>query len=103
MGRKLPPKVINPNSKTNSVDRQERGKREKEKKRKHKGEKKKKKKRGTGRSSLKFSVFRRSESVARELKLVYSTRATNRFQEQWDFVLHPPRGSGFLLLRYLYI
>ena len=67
MGRKLPPKVINPNSKINSVDRQERGKREKEKKRKHKGEKKKK--RGTGRSSLKFSVFRRSEFGSPRIKV----------------------------------
>ena len=31
-------------------------------------------------------------SVARELKLVYSTRATSRHQERKDSVLHTPRG-----------
>ena len=31
-------------------------------------------------------------SVARELKLVYSMRATSRYQEQKDSVLHTPRG-----------
>ena len=34
-------------------------------------------------------------SVARELKLVYSTRATSRYQEREDLVLHAPRGRGF--------
>ena len=34
-------------------------------------------------------------SVARELKLVYSTRATSRYQERKDSVLHAPRGRGF--------
>ena len=34
-------------------------------------------------------------SLARELKLVYSTRATTRYQEQKDSVLHARRGRGF--------
>ena len=34
-------------------------------------------------------------SVIRELKLVYSTRATSRYQERKDSVLHAPRGRGF--------
>ena len=34
-------------------------------------------------------------SVARELKLVYSTRVTSRYQERKDLVLHAPRGRGF--------
>ena len=33
--------------------------------------------------------------VARELKLVYSTKATSRYQERKDSVLHAPRGRGF--------
>ena len=39
--------------------------------------------------------FEGRSSVARELKLVYSTRATSRYQEQEDSVLHAPRGRGF--------
>ena len=34
-------------------------------------------------------------SVTRELKLVYSTRATSRYQEWEDSLLHAPRGRGF--------
>ena len=34
-------------------------------------------------------------SVAQELKLVYSTRATSRYQERKDSVFHAPRGRGF--------
>ena len=34
----------------------------------------------------------RRSSVARELKLVYSTRATSRYEERKDSVLHSPRG-----------
>ena len=34
-------------------------------------------------------------SVARELKLVYSTRAMSRYQERKDSVLHAPRGRAF--------
>ena len=34
-------------------------------------------------------------SVAREVKLVYSTRATTRYQERKDSVLHTSRGRGF--------
>ena len=34
-------------------------------------------------------------SVARKLKLVYLTRATIRYQERKDLVLHAPRGRGF--------
>ena len=33
--------------------------------------------------------------VARELKLVYSTRVTSRYQERKDSVLHAPRCRGF--------
>ena len=33
--------------------------------------------------------------VAREVKLVYSTGSTNRYQERKDSVLHTPRGRGF--------
>ena len=34
-------------------------------------------------------------SVARELKLVYLTRATSRYQEREDSMFHAPRGRGF--------
>ena len=34
-------------------------------------------------------------SIARELKLVYSTRATSSYQEREDLVLQAPRGRGF--------
>ena len=34
-------------------------------------------------------------SVAREAKLVYSTRTTSRYQERKDSVLHAPRDRGF--------
>ena len=34
-------------------------------------------------------------SVTRELKLVYSTRATRKYQEWEDSMLHAPRGKGF--------
>ena len=37
-------------------------------------------------------------SVARELKLVYSTRATSRYQERKDSMLHASRGRGFSYL-----
>ena len=34
-------------------------------------------------------------SVTRELKLVFSTRSTSRYQERKDSVLHAARGRGF--------
>ena len=58
-----------------------------------KEEKKKKNKNKVVQFFLRCSDSR--SSVARELKLVYSTRATNRYQERKDSVLHAPKGRGF--------
>ena len=42
-----------------------------------------------------LQCFDGRSSIARELKLVYSTRATSKYQEQKDSVFHAPRGRSF--------
>ena len=42
-----------------------------------------------------LQCFDGRSSIARELKLVYSTRATSKYQERKDSVLHASRGRGF--------
>ena len=42
-----------------------------------------------------LQCFDGRSSVARELKSVYSTRATSRYQERKDSVFHAPRGRSF--------
>ena len=57
------------------------------------------KKKKKGKKNKVVQIFLRCSdsrsSVARELKLVYSIRATSRYQERKDSVLHAPRGRGF--------
>ena len=65
--------------------RQRRNKRVRERRR----EKKKKKRKVV---QIVLHCFDGQSSVARELKLVYSTRATSRYQERKDSVFHAPRG-----------
>ena len=56
------------------------------------GEKRKKKKKKTKLSNFFLRCSDGQSLVARELKLVYSTRGTSRYQEWKDSVLHVPRG-----------
>ena len=58
-----------------------------------KEEEKKKKKKKKNKVVQKFLLCSDDQSsVTRELKLVYSTRATSRYQERKDSVFHAPRG-----------
>ena len=67
-----------------------RGEREREKGERKRKEKKKK-------TKLSKFFLRCSDgwsSITRELKLIYSTGATSKYQERKDSVLHVPRGRG---------
>ena len=70
-------------------------------KKKHNKRKSRRNKRSGWRNKKKKAIhkfLRCSEGrslVARELKLVYSTKATSRYQEQEDSVLHALRGRVF--------
>ena len=66
---------------------------ERKRKEEQKGAWRKKKRKEKKEKNKVVQIFLRS--VARELKLVYSTRATSRYQERKDSVLHVPRGRGF--------
>ena len=57
------------------------------------GERKKKNKRKVVQIFLR--CFDGWSSAGREVKLVYLTKATSRYQERKDSVLHAPRGRGF--------
>ena len=60
------------------------------------GERKKRKKRKKNKVVQIFLRCSDGQSlIARELKLVYSTRATIKYQERKDSMLHAPRGRGF--------
>ena len=61
-------------------------------------EKRKKKQKKNKVVQIFLQCFDSRSSVARELKLVYSMRATSKYQERKDSVLHAPRGRGFSYL-----
>ena len=78
----------------------------KEKKRKEKEEKKKSvrgKPKGKKKRAFDFLCYDGWKSIGRELKLLYSTRATSRCQKKQEVRHHVPRSRSFFLYWFLFI